>query len=97
MVTEQIIRDKLSTDQHWLERAVIAIHNLQTSDEQQAGTTRHDNGVGFNSADADILSYCARWLNRGNHLTGKWLNEARRRMPKYAKQLLAIAATRVAA
>jgi hypothetical protein len=97
MLNEQIIRTKLFTDQRWLEAAILALYDRQTNDEKQVGDTRHDNDRGFNSADARRLSYCARWLRSGRSLNGRFLNDARQRCQKYAKQLLRIAQAKAAA
>lgn len=91
MLTEQIIRTKLLTNQAWLEAAIIALHNKQTSDEKATGTATHLNGQGFSGADASTLSYYARWCLKGRHLNGKFLADAQTRCLKYSKQLLRIA------
>lgn len=97
MITETEIRTKLATDQKWLERAVIVIYSRQTATEQSSRTTINDNGIGFSASDANVMSYCATWINKGNHLSGKFLDRARKIMPKYSKQLLKIAQAREAA
>lgn len=96
--TEALIRAKLVTDQRWLEQAVVAIYKRQTPDEQASQTTAHLNGRGFSGVDARTGSYLARWLMRGPsfHLSGKFLDRARRMMPKYSKQLLECALARQA-
>lgn len=96
MLDAQIIRSKLTTDQRWLEAAILALYAMQTQDEKQVGDTRHDNDRGFNSADARPLSYYARWLQTGRHLTGRYLLDAQQRCQKYAKQLLRIAKAKAA-
>lgn len=81
-----------------LEEALLAIYQRQTRDEQSAGTTTHQNGVGFTGIDANRGTYCAKWLldDRGNrlphrHLTGRFLVWARKAMPKYGGQLASMA------
>lgn len=85
------IRRNLATNRVWLERGVLAIYAYQTDDEQAAHSTRRDNGVGFNAADAPYLSYVATWLRQGRHLSGSHLQKTRERMLKYAGQLARIA------
>lgn len=89
--TPEIIREKINTNQQWLERAVLALYNRQTTDEQNQFTTTHHNAAGFNSADAGYLTYIAQWINAGKHLDGKHLDKTRTRVSKYCKQLAEIA------
>lgn len=91
MITKQYIRSKLETDDRWLERGILAIYNFQTSNEQQTGETIEANSVGFNGSDARLLTYCAKWIARGNHLSGIFLERARKSTLKYAGQLAKIA------
>lgn len=89
MYTVETIKAKLSTDRRWVERAIIVLHEHQTTEEKQSDRTIEANGVGFNAFDAKVLSYYAEWLKEdGNHLTGKYLDNAKRALPKYAKQIL---------
>lgn len=91
MYTEQIIVDKINTNQAWLERAIVAIFEFQTRDEQNTESTHWRNNVGFNAGDAHKLSYYAKWIRSGKHLDGKHLEIARKRIIKYRKQLTKIA------
>lgn len=54
--------------------ALMTVFNNQEVDEQDAGETRHDNGRGFNGADAGFLTSVAkrvRWKRRfGNDAQG---------------------------
>ena len=90
-LTPEFIRNKLATDNVWLEAAVKAIYRRQTGEEQQAGQTIDHNGRGFNGVDARSGTFMAQWLYRGKHLDGKWLVLARKIMPKYTAQLMAVA------
>lgn len=74
-----------------VERAVVAIFNKQTIDEQSAETTMHKNGVGFNGTDAEILSSFARQIIAGRHLSEKQYALAHKKIQKYAGQLTKIA------
>lgn len=90
-LTKDIIREKLLTNDNWLIRAVLAIFEKQTASEQTQEQTRENNGVGFNGTDANILSSFAKFYTARGFLSAKQLAIARRKMPKYAGQLLAIA------
>lgn len=79
-----------------VERAMIAIYNLQTLDEQVSQDTRHSNGVGFSGADARTGSYYAKWVLSGRKLTGKHLDKARVMSYKYIRQLSEIATQKMA-
>lgn len=89
--TKEEIRKNLEQSLAWLERGVLAIYARQTQEEQYVGETREHNGVGFNGPDSGYLSYVARWLEDGNHLTGYHVEKVRKRMVKYAGQLARIA------
>jgi hypothetical protein len=91
MYTEQVIVDKINTNQAWLERAILAIFERQTRDEQNTENTHWNNNVGFSAADAHRLSYYAKWILSGKHLNGRHLDIARKRIIKYRKQLTQIA------
>lgn len=91
MLTEAVIKTKLVTNQRWLEAGLVALYRKQTADEQAHSDTKHRNGQGFNSSDAPLLSYYAKYCLSGRHLSGKHLEKAQKRLQKYAKQLLVIA------
>ena len=94
------IREKLATDKVWAIRALCVIHANQTADEQQAGVTEEDNGIGFTGLDAAFLtslynSYMRnRSLGRGD-LSDKQLLHLHKLMPKYAGQLERISAPHI--
>lgn len=90
---DAILHD-LRTSDAFVEEALLTIYRRQTEDERSAGTTTHHNGVGFNGFDANMGTYCAKWLLDANgnrlphrHLNGRFLAWARRQMPKYVRQL----------
>lgn len=85
--TVDYIKQKLATDQKWLERAIVVLFKRQTNDEQRAETTKFTNGVGFTAFDAKRLSYYAKWINAGRNLSGIHLQKARTIVPKYSKQI----------
>ena len=90
MTTIEEIKEKVATDSRWTERAILALYQRQTLDEQSTKETESHNGVGFNSIDAFILTDFAKWLIAGRHLTVKQLAVAQKKLPKYSKQLLDI-------
>lgn len=95
--TRETVRALLASRDDAVERAIVVLFTRQTADEQASEETKHDNDVGFNSADARRLSYFARWIGSGRHLDGNHLVTARRRVMKYAGQLAAVANERALA
>jgi hypothetical protein len=94
--TKETIRETLATSTIMVERSLLKLYARQTSDEQAAKTTSHSNGQGFNGTDANILTSFAQWIEKGaqkNIPEGKRLSEkqliiARKKLAKYAGQLL---------
>jgi hypothetical protein len=98
MTTEEMttqIADRVAHDPRWAQRAIVALYNYQTPDEQQSEMTKHNNAVGFNGVDAPLLSSFADQIIRGRTLTERQLVYAYRKLPKYAKQLARIAADKI--
>jgi hypothetical protein len=89
------IRWLLNMNDRAVERAMVAIYNRQTADEQVSSDTKHQNGVGFTGADARLGTYYAKWVLKGNSLTGKHLVKARYMSQKYVRQLTDIATARL--
>ncbi len=87
----EIIREKISTNDNWLFRGIVAIHSFQTADEKSCKETVHRNRRGFNKADAKLLSSFAEILECGGRFTESMLITARKRMMKYVTQLTRIA------
>ena len=92
--TADEIRANLATSDTWLKRAIVAIYNKQTDDEKSSGNTHHNNGIGFNGADAFILSSFAEQIKARGTLSPKQTAMARTKMGKYAGQLARIANSR---
>ena len=98
--TKERILDKLATNDSWVELAIVALFNLQTSLEKQTGETYIKNTVGFQVADAREFGEYARKIIAGGHMTADELRSARRpwlrgkvaipTIAKYRGQLLAI-------
>lgn len=92
MWTKEQIIELLENNDKAVTRAVIAIYERQTADEQLTFSTRVNNDIGFNHADASYLSYCAKYaIDRRVLLSGKHLEKARKKIRKYWKQLVEIA------
>ena len=89
--TKASIRAMLECNDQWLYRAIVAIDACQTANEKAQGGTVEDNGIGFNGVDGRILMSMAAQLNRCGYLSPKQTIIARKKMVKYAGQLLAIA------
>lgn len=71
----------------WQVRTMLFLFERQTADEQRAEVTELRNDVGFNSADAEILtSYSKQWLSR-NWLSDKQMAILGRKIVKYAGQV----------
>ena len=94
--TKEQILQMLEVNDKAVNRAVLAIYNRQTTDEQTVHDTRYRNSIGFNASDAKVLSYYASYINKNGSLTGPHLIKARNKIKKYWRQLLEIANTRTA-
>ncbi len=90
-LTKEFIIEKLMASDQWLYRGILAIFDFQTWDEQQTESTNKNNGVGFNGADAPILSSFAKQLKARGFLSQKQIACAKKMMVKYAGQLSLIA------
>lgn len=85
------VKVKLSSDPVWAVKALVRIYQEnQTNDEQVNQQTTHDNGIGFSGCDAEFLSSLAeQYLRRGN-LSDKQMSFVHKKMPKYARQVIAM-------
>ena len=83
------VSHKLATSPKWAERAITVLYGYQTSEEQEAGATKLQNGAGFNGTDAFILSSFANQLEKGRTLSPKQLAIAHKKLPKYRGQIVA--------
>jgi hypothetical protein len=82
---------------------LLAMYERQTGDEQQTGSTREENGVGFNGTDARFLSSLAeqalenrRTKKFPTDLSPKQIECAKKKLVKYTRQLEDILAYRMA-
>lgn len=86
----------LTMNDRAVERAILAIYNRQTYDEQVSSDTKHSNGIGFSGADARLGTYYAKWILSGKNLSGNHLDNARMMSHKYVRQLCEIATAKLA-
>ncbi len=86
--TKTSIQSLILSNPAALNRAIIKIYERQTAEEQSADQTIEHNGIGFNGVDAEIMSSFAKQLMSRGFLSPKQDAIARRKMPKYWKQIL---------
>jgi|SRR6187551_2961394 len=81
-----IVEALLNYDDEFVKKCLVLLYNKQEEDEQSMDESIHQNGVGFNKADARILSDLAVQI-----LESPWElkidDRIRNRIKKYAKQL----------
>lgn len=94
--TPERVRELLAGNPRAVERAIVALYDRQTADEQAQGDTRYTNGVGFSGADARRLSFVAEFLRSGKHLRLETCAKYVARVSKYAGQLADIANAKAA-
>lgn len=97
IVTKEWLADK-AQNPYVLGRALVAIFNNQTAQEQSNNLTRVQNGVGFTQADARIGSLGAKYFLKHDKLEDwhvrLWMKPNKHGQPKivkYANQLNEIA------
>jgi len=76
-----------TTNSKAVERAILTLYNLQTSDEKNENTTKYRNGCGFSVADAPMGNYLARRILSGRPLSDTFLDQGKLLALKYVKQL----------
>jgi hypothetical protein len=85
--TRTEIEALINSNDRAVERAMVAIWERQTADEQATQDTRHHNGRGFAAWSARSGTYFAEWVRSGRRLTGKHLVKARKIALHHAGQL----------
>jgi len=85
--TRTEIEEMINGNDRAVERAMVAIWERQTADEQETQGTRHHNGRGFAAWSARSGTYFAEWVSSGRRLTGKHLVKARKIALYHAGQL----------
>ncbi len=88
--TKAQIVENLTTNDKWLYHGILAIYAGQTQEEKHSGQTVEDNGIGFSGVDAFILTSYAEQIKVRGFLTPKQIELARKKMTKYAGQLMKI-------
>jgi hypothetical protein len=83
-----IIEQLLSYDIDFASRQLLRLYEYQTTDEQQIENSVHQNKVGFNAADAPVLSLIAEAMRNGDRISAADQAEILSRMKKYAKQMV---------
>ena len=89
--TKEEIKNLLLINDIMVVKSLVKLYQLQTVDEQRAGETTHQNGVGFNGTDSQFLSSCARFAMQTGYLSQKQIAIVRRKIMKYARQITDIA------
>lgn len=95
-VTREQFRGMLATararsDHRLMEKSILALYALQTADERQDAHTKRGNNRGFSKVTDAKGSYIARWLLRGNRVSGKYIEFGYRISHEHAGQLARIA------
>lgn len=86
------VREMLATNQAWALRALVRIYTEnQTEQEKTIEDTTENNGIGFTGTDGNFLSSLAKqFITRGS-LSTKQMQFVLKKMPKYARQVVAFA------
>jgi hypothetical protein len=92
---KELIKERLVKSDAWVMNGVIRIFEYQTADEQNSDSTSEDNGVGFNSVDAELLSSFAKFAMKRGFLSKGQMTYARKKMLKYSGQLAEIANSKI--
>ena len=89
--TIEEIRELLKESDKAVARAILAIYNRQTEDEQTIKETTDHNGIGYNGVDANFMSSLAQFYQSKGFLSAGQLKYGRKAIMKYAGQLTEIA------
>lgn len=81
--TKEDIQDLIAKNDKAAIAALLKIYANQTDDEQNSENTKYYNGL-----DAGILTSMAKWYEGKGFLTPKQLEVAKRKLKKYAGQIL---------
>jgi len=91
--TRTQINELINTNPVAVERAMVCLYNLQTTDEKANSGTRWNNGRGFAAYAGKRGSYYARWVLGGRRLSGIHLERARAIALLHSGQLVNVANT----
>lgn len=89
-VLTEFLRKMLTTNEKWAQGALVRIYENQTAEEQAAEATGFQNGIGFTSGDARILTKFAEWYKTHGWLSPKQMKWVYAKMGKYAGQLMSM-------
>jgi hypothetical protein len=89
--TRTEISYNIANDDHWLERALIALTKRQTEDEKVVEGTKYRNGKGYRPQDARFMTSLTKVIEKGYKLSDKQKAVARRKIIPYLTQLMNIA------
>ena len=85
---KESLKDLLKNNDMAVIRALLLIYSYQTESEKEFAETTEDNGMGFNGVDAEILTSFVNWYKAHNYLSEKQMFLARKKIMKYAQQIL---------
>lgn len=85
------IRELIDNSRRAQVRGLKVIFSLQTMAEQDTGSTRVWNGVGFTAFDAEILTNLYHWYERYGRFSEKQWALLGRKIRRYAGQLAKVA------
>lgn len=95
--TAEEVKEAILKDQRHLERALVALYELNTIEERTKKKVIERDGKGFSKVHMKICCPMAQYVQRrisvfnhpyGVNLDGQWLEKAKKIVPKYSKQLL---------
>lgn len=89
--TRQEIALLIDSNPEFRKRALLKLYSRQTADEQNTGTVNRQNGRGFRSCDARILTSLSKFCESRRFLTTKQDAILLRKLPVYTGQLTDIA------
>ena len=84
----EALRHQIATRDAQALKALVAVYNNQTVDEQDNEDVYVHNGIGFTPNDAEFMSSLAKQYLKKNYLSSKQMSYVKKTMPKYAGQLI---------
>ena len=81
------LRERIREEEEWTIGALMRLYSLQEEDEQAFHRTAHQNSVGFNMIDANILTDMAKQYQQKGWLSTKQVNFIKGKLAKYVRQL----------
>jgi hypothetical protein len=82
------VKEKLSTNDAWAQKALLLIMAHQLPDEQNADRTVYVNHIGFTGFDAPLLTSFAKQLRDRKFLSTKQMAILRKTIAKYWQQVI---------